>query len=178
MVLPLLFPQTGVVNTTSSVSQTLAAGASLLIQTQGLAAQASQVGSAHLTTAGAVSGFAIFQNSGQEAVVPLATGAANSITLVFDNTNGLANGVALSNSSGFPVTVPATLYSATGATLGTVSIHLPANGHTSFILTDQFPAAANIRGSVEFGSGGGQIGALGIRATASGAYTSIPAMVQ
>ena len=58
------------------------------------------------------------------------------------------------------------------------SINLPANGHTSFILTDQFPAATNIRGSVESGTGGGQIGALGIRATAAGAYTSIPAMVQ
>ena len=175
MTLPLLFPQTGVVSTTSAVSQPLAAGASLLIQTQG---QASQVGSARLTTAGAVSGFAIFQNSGQEAVVPLATGAANSTTLVFDNTNGLANGVALANSSGFPVAVPATLYSDTGATLGTAFINLPANGHKSFILTSQFPAAANIRGSVQFGSGGGQIGALGIRAAATGAYTSIPAMTQ
>jgi hypothetical protein len=175
MALPLLFPQTGVVNTVSSVSQTLPAGASLLIQTQG---QVSQVGSARLTTAGAVSGFAIFQNAGQEAVVPLATGAASSITLVFDNTSGLANGVALANSSGFQVAVPVTLYNDTGATLGTASINLPANGHTSFILKDQFPAAANIRGSVKFGSGSGQIGALGIRANASGAYTSIPAMAQ
>jgi hypothetical protein len=179
MALPLLFPQTGVVSSTSSVSQTLAAGASLLIQTQGLAAEASQVGSARLTTAGAVSGFAIFQNSGQEAVVPIATGATSSVTLtlVFDNTNGLANGVALANSSGFQVAVPVTLYSDTGATLGTASINLPANGHTSFMLTEQFPTAAKIRGSVEFGSGGGQIGALGIRATSAGTYTSIPPMV-
>jgi hypothetical protein len=55
-------------------------------------------------------------------------------------------------------------------------INLPANGHTSFLVKDQFPQAANIRGSVEFSSGGGQIAALGIRATAAGAYTSIPAM--
>jgi hypothetical protein len=136
------------------------------------------VGSARLTTTGAVSGFAIFQNSGQEAVVPIETGAASSITLVFDNTNGLATGVALANSSGVQVAVPVTLFDDTGVALGTASINLPANGHTSFMLTDQFAAAANIRGSVEFGSGGGQIGALGIRATAAGAYTSIPAMAQ
>jgi len=178
MTLPLLLPQTGVVSSTSSITQTLAAGASLLIQTQGLADQASQVGSARLTTTGAVSGFAIFQNSGQEAVVPIETGAASSITLVFDNTNGLATGVALANSSGVQVAVPVTLFDDTGVALGTASINLPANGHTSFMLTDQFAAAANIRGSVEFGSGGGQIGALGIRATAAGAYTSIPAMAQ
>jgi hypothetical protein len=175
MTLPLLFPQTGGVSTTSSVNQTLAAGASLLIQTEG---QVSQVGSAHLTTAGAVSGFAIFQRSGQEAVVPIATGAANTITLVFDNTSGLVNGVALSNSSGLPATVPVTLYSDVGTKLGAISINLPANGHKSFILTDQFPAAADIRGSVAFGSGGGQIAAVGIRATSAGAYTSIPAMTQ
>jgi hypothetical protein len=129
-----------------------------------------------LTTSGAVSGFAIFQNSGQEAVVPVATGAASSTTLVFDNTNGLANGVALTNNSGVQVTVPATLYDDKGTTLEASSINLPANGHTSFILTDRFPAAAGIRGSVEFGSGGGKIVALGIRATAARAYTSIPAM--
>jgi hypothetical protein len=175
MVLPLLFPQTGAVRNTSSVSQTLAAGASLLIQTQGGAAQISQ-GSARLTTAGAVSGFAIFQNSGQEAVVPIAAGGASAITLVFDNTNGVANGIALANTSAFPAVVPVTLYSDTGATLGTTLINLPANGHRSFLVKDQFPQAANIRGSVEFSSGGGQIAALGIRATAAGAYTSIPAM--
>ena len=175
MVLPLLFPQTGVVNTTSSVSQTLGAGASLLIQTQGLAAQ---VGSARLTTTGPVSGFAIFQKSGQEAVVPLATGAANSITLAFDNSNGLANGVALANGSASPVVVPVTLYDDTGATLGTSSINLPANGHTSFLVKDQFPSAANIRGSLVLTSSSSAIAALGIRAAAAGTYTSIPAMTQ
>ncbi|MGA2434366.1 MAG: hypothetical protein ABSG25_03680 [Bryobacteraceae bacterium] len=164
----------------SSVSQTLAAGASLLIQTQGLASQASQVGSAQLTTAGAVSGFAVYQNpnSGQEAVVPLEAGAVNSYTLVFDNTNNLATGVALANSSTSQISIPVTLRDDTGAALGTGSIALPAHGHTSFMLTDQFPAAANVRGSVEFDSGGAQIGVIGIRATAAGAYTTIPAMAQ
>jgi hypothetical protein len=176
MALPLLFPRTGVVNTTSSVSQTLAPGASLLIQTQGLAAQVTQVGSARLTTLGAVSGFAIFQNSGQEAVVPIATGASNSITLAFDNTNGLANGVALANGSASPIVVPVTLYDETGAALGTSSINLPANGHVSFIVRNQFPQAANIRGSVVFSLSGAEIAALGIRAATTGAYTSIPAM--
>ena len=61
MALPLGFPQTGTTATESSVSQTLAAGASLLIETQGTAGQAAQVGSAQLTTTGAVSGFAIFR---------------------------------------------------------------------------------------------------------------------
>jgi hypothetical protein len=72
--------------------------------------------------------------------------------------------------------VPLTLYDENGATLGTSSINLPANGHMSFIVKNQFPVAANIRGSLAFSSNS-PIAALGIRA-ASGAYTSIPAMTQ
>ncbi len=179
MSLPLLFPQTGATTNAAVVSQKLAAGASLLIQTQGTASQPSQVGSAQLTTAGAVSGFAIFQNSGQEAVVPLASGSPNSQFLVFDNTQNLATGVALANESGSPATIPVFLRNDSGASLGGSTISLPANGHESFMLTDQFPAAANIRGSVQFVTpASGQISALGIRATPAGAYTTVPVITQ
>jgi len=179
MALPLAFPQTGTTANESIVSQTLAAGASLLIQTQATAGQTSQVGSAQLTTTGAVSGFAIFRNSGQEAVVPLASGSPSSQFLVFDNTNGLATGIALANSSGSQAAIPGTLRDDAGSALASATINLPANGHASEMLTDLFPAAANIRGSVEFDTpAGGQISALGIRATPAGAYTTIPVMTK
>jgi hypothetical protein len=178
MTLPILFAQTGVTAKEASVSQTLGAGASLLIQTMGSASQPSRVGSARLTTAGEVDGFAIFQSSGQEAVVPLQVGDVNSYTLAFDNTGGLANGIALANHSGTDVIISATLRDETGATLVTAPISLPANGHRSFMLTDQFTSAANIRGSVEFDSGTTTIGVIGIRATSAHAYTSIPAMAR
>lgn len=178
MTLPLLFPQTGVTSNQASVSQTLAAGASLLIQTQGSASQPSQVGSARLTATGAVDGFAVFQSSGQEAVVPLEAGIVNSYTLAFDNTGDLSNGIALANPSGNDVSIPATLRDETGATLATTSLTLPAHGHRSFMLTDQFAAAANIRGSVEIPSGAAQIGVIGIRSTSAHAFTSIPAMAR
>ena len=55
----------------------------------------------------------------------------------------------------------------------------PGNGHTSQVLTDWFSQAANIRGTLEFDTPtGGQIGALGIRATPAGAYTTIPVMTK
>jgi len=124
-----------------------------------------------------VSGFAIFQNSGQEAVVPLASGNPSAQFLVFDNTGGLATGMALANGSGSPAAVPVTLRNEAGWWLANTTINLPANGHTSFVLTDYFPAAANIRGSVEFDTpAGGQVSAIGIRATPAGAYTTIPVM--
>jgi hypothetical protein len=177
--LPLSFPQTGRVATQSSVSQTILPGATLVFVTQGQNSGNSVTGSAQLSTAGNVGGFAIFQSTtaGQEAVVPLASGGANSYTLAFDNTGGLSTGVALANSSGKPAAIPATLRDDTGAALATTTIQLPANGHSSQMLPSLFPAAANIRGTLEFDApAGGQIGALGIRATPAGAFTTIPAL--
>jgi sugar lactone lactonase YvrE len=177
--LPLSFPQTGTAATESSLSQAIPAGATLVIVTQGLNSGASATGSAQLTTNGQVSGFAIFQNTaaGQEAVVPLEVGSAKSYMLAFDNTSSLATGIALSNGSGQAAAVSATLRDATGATLTTTTINLPASGHKSEMLTDLFAAAANIRGTLEFDTPtGGHIAALGIRATPAGAFTTIPVM--
>lgn len=174
--LPLSFPQTGKTATESSVSQAIPAGATLLIVTQGLSSASAVTGSAQLSTTGNVSGFAIFQSGGQEAVVPLQAGTANSYTLAFDNTGGLVTGVALANSSGQAAAVPATLRDSTGATLATTTVNLSPSGHSSQILTDLFQQAKNIRGTLEFDTpAGGQIGALGIRAT-GGAFTTIPVM--
>ncbi|MGO9095522.1 MAG: hypothetical protein ACLQGV_09895 [Bryobacteraceae bacterium] len=177
--LPLSFPQTGANLTETLVDQVIPAGATLLIATQGQNSGNSVTGSAQLSTNGNVSGFAIFRNNGQEAVVPLEAGSANSYTLAFDNTANLATGIALANSSSESAAVPAILRDATGATLATTTINLPANGHSSQMLTSLFPAAANISGTLEFDTpSGGQIGALGIRATPAGAYTTIPVMTR
>ena len=177
LMLPLSFPQNQTRATKSSVTQTIPAGATFVIVTEGQSSDAVVTGSAQLSTTGNVGGFAIFQAGGQEAVVPLEVGSANSYTLAFDNTGGLVTGVALVNSSSQPAIVPATLRDATGATLAATSINLPASAHQSQILSALFPQAAGIRGTLEFATPtGGQIGALGIRATPAGAFTTIPVM--
>ncbi len=174
--LPLSFPQTGKAATESSFTQAIPAGGTLLIVTQGQNSAGVVTGSARLSTTGNVSGFAIFQNGGQEAVVPLEAVNANSYTLAFDNTGSLVTGIALADSSGQAAVVPATLRDATGATLASTMIDLPANGHSSQILTSLFPQATGIRGTLEFDTpANGQISALGIRATST-AFTTIPVM--
>jgi hypothetical protein len=77
-----------------------------------------------------VSGFAIFRYNptGQEAVVPLETRDASAYVLAFDNTNGLATGLALANISTQPANVPVVLRDDTGASLGTAAISLAARG--------------------------------------------------
>ncbi len=175
--LPLSFPQTGATATQSWFMRGIPAGATLIVVTPGPVSANLVTGSAQLTTTGNVSGFAIFQNAGQEAVVPLETGSASAYTLAFDDTNGLQTGIALANGSSQAAVIPATLRDGNGATLATTSIGVPANGHISPMLPALFPQAANIRGTLEFDTpASGQIGALGIRATPAGAYTTVPVM--
>ncbi len=179
--LPLTFVQSGATMTVPTISQTIVAGATLVILTQGSNAGATLVGSAQLTTTGNVGGFAIFRYNatGQEAVVPLETRNASGYVLAFDNTNGLATGLALANVSNQAVAAPVVLRDDTGASLGTATINLAARGHTSFILTDRYASVAGKRGTVEFDTpAGAQISALGLRATPTGAVTTIPVLAK
>jgi len=77
---PLSFPQTGTTDNSSVVSQSIAAGASLIVQIQDPGTPTSVTGSAALTTTGNINGFAVFQYNptGQTAVVPLMTNNAKS----------------------------------------------------------------------------------------------------
>jgi hypothetical protein len=67
----------------------------------------------------------------------------------------------------------------TGAQIGSpLPITLSSNEHKSFVLSSQFPATANKRGTIEFDTPpGGQISVLGIRFTPpNNALTTIPAL--
>jgi hypothetical protein len=137
-------------------------------------------GSAQLT--GNVNGFVIFRYdpSGQEAVVPLETRNAGTYLLAFDNTGSTATGVAISTISALPTSVPVLLRNAAGTQIGPIgAISLAASGHSSFDLATQFPAAANIRGVVEFQTpAGAQISVLGIRSPPTLTFTTLPALAK
>jgi hypothetical protein len=56
---------------------------------------------------------------------------------------------------------------------------LAANAHTSFLLATSYAAVMGHRGTIELDTpSGGQITALGIRQAASGAITTVPALVK
>jgi hypothetical protein len=179
--LPLTFVQTGDTSAASStVNRTIAAGATLVILTQG-ENSVTQVGWAQLTTDGNVGGFAIFHSkyTDQECVVPLETRNASAYVLAFDNTNGAETGLALANASNQAASVPVILRNDAGVIVGTATINLAGLGHTSFMLGDNFTVVAGKRGSVEFRTPAGtQISAIGIRATKASALTTIPVLVK
>ena len=175
----LSFPQQSATLLASSISRTIAPNSLLIVGSTGLDNQPVQIGSAQLATAGKVDGFAIFRltASGQEAAVPLETRNANSYVLAFDNTGGMALGVAVENISAQAAAVGVVIRDDTGAQIGTGSLSLAGSGHTSFVLSTQFPVTANRRGTIEFNTAsGGQISALGIRFTGQGIFTTIPVL--
>jgi hypothetical protein len=184
LTVPLSLPQTGTPVTTATLTQPLAAGAMLVVQTQSNDAAPSVVGSARLTTTGNISGFEIFHwtTFNQEASVPLETRSPNSFVVVFDDTNGLTTGVALANLANSTANITVNLRDDAGAPLHTATITLQPRGHTSFMLPDPtkgFPITANKRGMAEFVvPTGGQISAIGLRAKADGTLTTIPVLAK
>jgi hypothetical protein len=163
----------------SWIDRTISPNSLLVVNSTGLDSQPVQVGSAQLATAGRVDGFAIFRlkSTGQEAAVPLETRNAVSYLLAFDNTGGVVLGVAVENVSAQAASVGVVIRDDTGAQIGTGSLALQGSGHSSFVLSTQFPETANKRGTIEFDTpAGGQISALGIRFTPGGAFTTIPVL--
>ena len=182
LTLPVSFPQSDTtVSNASSVTRTLAAGATLLIQSAApLSNPAPTTGSAQLTTTGNVSGFVIFRYNpnGQEAVVPLTPANPSRFLLAFDNTAGTATGVAINSVGASPMSVPVIIRDDAGTQLTTDVLTLAANGHLAFTLgSDKYPVTANIRGTIEFDpANGGQIGVLGIRIPVTHTFTTLPAL--
>jgi hypothetical protein len=186
--LPISFPQTSsTVSNATSVSQTLAAGASLYVQSDAPASNPMPTeGSAQLTTNGNVSGFVIFRYNpnGQEAVVPLESRIANGFLVAFDNTGGTATGIAVNSVSTASVNVPVIVRDDAGNQLTTDTLGISANGHLAFTLGSsqsgyKYPQTANIRGTIEFDTPvGAQIGALGIRIPLAHTFTTLPALAK
>jgi hypothetical protein len=178
LVLPLALGSTS--TTASGVDQTLAPHARLVMQSNAQAGAPLQIGSAQLTSDGSVSGFIRFRYGprDQEAIVPIEWRNAGSYVLAFDNTNGLAAGVAVANLTNGAAHIPVVIRDSSGAQIGAGSLALSANGHSAFVLSDRFGSTANQSGTIEFDTPSGyQISVLGMRFPASGAFSTIPVVV-
>ena len=154
----------------ATLDRTLNANSLLVIDSQQLTDRNVQVGSAQLLSASSVNGFAIFKYipTGQEAVVPLQTYSAPSYLLAYDNTGSLGTGIAIANVAARPASIPVVLRDDTGAQIGSDTISLPAQGHTSFMLTANYAITKGKRGTIELENPvSGHISALGLRANGS-----------
>jgi hypothetical protein len=172
---PLDFPQGGQTVNAPNYTTTIKPGAVVILESQG--GTTTSVGSVQLLSDSKVSGYLIFRYlpTVQEAAVNLQVQNASTYTLPFDNTGGISTGVALSATSASPTTVQIVIQDDTGTLITTDTVTLPARGHHSFVLGTTYTAAAGVRGTIQFQSAAGsQLGVIGIRALATGAYTTIP----
>jgi hypothetical protein len=172
-----LSPAGGATTNSSQWQGTLAPYAREVITIPGSASAPVQIGSAHLTSTTGVSGFIRYSYApwGQEAIVPAETRTASSYVVAFDNTSGASNGIAVANSSPTGVNIPVTIFDETGTQIATGTLTLPAQGQTTYVLTDRVAGSANARGSVQFSPPAGiSISVLGIRFPNSDAFTTIP----
>jgi hypothetical protein len=160
---------------TSSVERTIASGAACSVFASSFS-KSPLVGSAHIAINGSGIGWIEYlAGPDRDAVVPLENRAASSFVLPYDNTNGTLTGVAIANLTVQTADVATVIRDDTGAQIGSGTIVLVPEGHSSFVLSDQFPVTTNRRGTVEFGTPGvGQISVLGLRFAPSGAVAGIP----
>jgi hypothetical protein len=181
LVAPLTFTQTGQSTSAAQIDQPVAANALLLMESTAAPSAALRSGSVQLSTDSPVSGYVVltYVPSGYEAAASFENRGASAYLLAFDQTAGSATGVAVSNPSLLAATIPVTVRDDAGNLLSSTSLSLPANGHTSFTLANQFPATANKRGVVEFSTpAGGQINVLGILTPPSSAFAILPALTR
>jgi hypothetical protein len=176
---PLRVVQTGLAATATTLTQTLAPGALLVVETISQDNLPVVVGSAQLTTSGNISAFEIFRWSlfGQEASVPVESGTSGNLLLEFDEASDLQTGVALTNGSISATDVTMIVRDQTGAVLGSTVVSLSGRGHTSFMLRNRFPVVAGGRGTVELAvPPGSPFSAIGLRGGPDGTLTTIPVM--
>ena len=143
---------------------------------------ATTVGSFNLQFDSGVGGFARFRYvpTGQEAMVPMETRMARSFTLGFDNTNGIATGIAVAGGNYDTVPTGATSVTATirddaGNMIDSATTNVNAGSHDSFVLSDRFPSTAGRSGTIQFTSAAaGQISVIGLRFPPSSRFSTIP----
>jgi hypothetical protein len=129
------------------------------------------------SSTGDIGGAAIFtyDQTGQQAVVPLETAATQNFILVFDNSGGNVMGVALVNPHPTAVVVNVVFRDLNGNVLLSDHITMSALEHTSFILASRYPGLVGQVGTALFSTDGSAdaVAALGILANSVGAYTTV-----
>jgi len=136
-------------------------------------------GYAAVTLPVGVTGYGVFHLSNpgvpdQEAVVPLSSASTTTSTLTWDDTSFVTS-VGIVNPSSVASTVSIVLRDASGATIGTSSVFLPARNKTAVVLRN-LPGLAGMvgkQGSADFTVTTGKVAVLGLRFIGS-AFTSIP----
>jgi sugar lactone lactonase YvrE len=176
MTLPVSFPDSNTASTvSSSVNLSIAPNQSVALLTASEGAVIS-VGWADVLSSGPLEGYSVFRfkPTSSEGTVQFDTRLSSALVLPYDNTNGSHTGVAVANQSSVPTTLTVLLLDQGGSQLASSQMPLPAFGHTSFYITNQFPRAANQIGMIKFQNPSGDVTGTGLLFYPGGSFTSLP----
>jgi hypothetical protein len=171
----------GFLESGSTQSATISAGATLLFHSAGTASSAT-TGWGQLNADAGVTGYALISQSvsGQANQDSVATAVApgNRVLVPFDNTGGGSTMVTLVNASNSSQTISAAFRTPDGTvTQGSLS-SVPAQGHLVFPLATQFSSLSGQSGLAEFYNAGGSFSLIATQSDSSGGMTSSPVHVQ
>ena len=178
--LPLVVAQQGSSQpvTTAGLDGALNPNTTMVISTGALPSLVA--GWAEVLSPGPLGGYGIFRYTppagpASECTVPLQTQSPSSVVMAYDNTTGLAMGVAFANPSASSTDITATIFDDNGSQLGMQTFTLSGKGHTALNMPGQIPLSAGKRGIAKFqSSGSGGIAILGLRFSSIGTFTSVP----
>jgi len=113
-----------------------------------------------------------------EGLVPLSGYDDTRFFMSFDNIEGFATGIALTNPAPNPNLVTIVAMDLDGNEIVSGQLTVPAGGHFSFVLADSFPELAGRTGTLFVSSNQTMLSAVGIRMNVAGGrtFTSIPIM--
>jgi hypothetical protein len=144
----------------------LVAGSTLYLHTPGTAATITQ-GWAQLNADAGIVAYAVFTFSqpghqNEDATSP-AVGASNRILMPYDDASGFVTDFAIVNPTASPESVSVGFRTTDGLVATDVLPVIPAMGHLTFVLSQQFPEIAGHLGLAEFYTSTGTISALSLR---------------
>ena len=134
------------------------------------------------TTSHRIGGYAAFRyHAGgviNEGLVPMSGYDDTRFFMSFDNIEGFATGIALTNPAQTTNVVTIDALDLDGNEILRGQVTLPAGGHHSFVLADSFPELEGRTGTLFISSAQNMLSAVGIRMNNAGGhtFTSIPVM--
>jgi hypothetical protein len=167
--------------TSSTIGMVMVAGSTLYLHTPGTAAALSQ-GWAELAADPGIVAYVIFTNrvaghQDQDATAP-AVAATNRILVPYDDASGFVTAIAVVNPTAAAQSISVGFRTVEGGVALSALPTVPALGHMTFVLSQQFPVIAGHRGLAEFYSATGNLSMISLRFNPTQSSTAAPVYFQ
>lgn len=167
--------------TVSTSGLSLVGGSSLFLHTAGTDATLSQ-GWGELNADPGVIGYVVFTirapgHQDQDGTAPIGASASR-LLVPYDDSHGFVTGIAVVNPTGSDETITVGFRTTTGGVAMAALPPIPAGGHVSFVLSQQFPVIAGHEGLAEFTSTTGTFSMIALRVNPTSSFTAAPVYFQ